>query len=199
MDSCSECGFVYDDVALDAVGAAVSGAADRLAATLEAADGLQRTRPGPKVWSALEYACHLRDVFEVQRQRLERALTEDTPVFAPMGRDERAVTERYNAQDVAAVASQLRSGAAGFAADLTTLDEAQWRRRGVYNWPEPAPRTMAWLARHTLHEAVHHLQDVERGLAALRSGASRGRAPAGDRRGTPRPRSPRGRPAPGTS
>jgi hypothetical protein len=42
-----------------------------------------RTRPEEGVWSALEYACHVRDVFLVQRDRLYTALVEDTPTFTP--------------------------------------------------------------------------------------------------------------------
>ena len=36
-------------------------------------------RPAPGVWSPLEYACHVRDVFGVFDERLALALTEDHP------------------------------------------------------------------------------------------------------------------------
>jgi hypothetical protein len=40
-----------------------------------------------------------------------------------------------------------------------------WQRRLVYNYPEPAERDLAWLARHTVHEGEHHLFDVDRLLS----------------------------------
>lgn len=58
-------------------------------------------------WSALEYTCHVRDVLAVQRERLVSALTEQRPLFAPMRRDERAVEQRYNEQDIDAVLGEL--------------------------------------------------------------------------------------------
>lgn len=48
--------------------------------------------------------------------------------------------------------------------DVAALDDAGWERTAVYNWPTPAVRTMAWVARHTVHECRHHLMDIERGL-----------------------------------
>ena len=45
-----------------------------------------RLRPEPEVWSAIEYACHVRDVLEVQRLRIAQCLAEDRPVYAPMDR-----------------------------------------------------------------------------------------------------------------
>jgi hypothetical protein len=72
------------------------------------------TRPGS--WSALEYGCHVRDVLTVQRDRVLRAQAEQTPRFASMRRDERAVDDRYNEQDprivgaaIAVAASELMS------------------------------------------------------------------------------------------
>ena len=32
----------------------------------------------------------------------------------------------------------------------------------IYNYPEPAPRSIRWVAVHTLHEVMHHLGDVRR-------------------------------------
>jgi S-DNA-T family DNA segregation ATPase FtsK/SpoIIIE len=31
----------------------------------------------------------------------------------------------------------------------------------VYNFPEPSERTVVWLGQHTLHDAEHHLLDIE--------------------------------------
>jgi hypothetical protein len=47
---------------------------------------------------------------------------------------------------------------------LDGLDSAGWSRTLRYNFPAPATRDISWLATHTLHEAEHHLQDLDRGL-----------------------------------
>jgi len=35
-----------------------------------------------------------------------------------------------------------------------------WERTGVYNYPEPALRTVEWIAIHTTHELLHHRGDL---------------------------------------
>ena len=101
MDRCEECQFDYDALSPGAVPGALRSLGGRFAMRIsnERADptiGLTiRTRPGPKTWSALEYACHLRDVFLTQRERVYLALVEDCPSFAPMYREERAILARY--------------------------------------------------------------------------------------------------------
>jgi len=128
-----------------------------------------RARPGPRIWSALEYACHVRDVFLVQRERIYLTLVEDCPRFAPMYREERAVLARYVAEEPDDVGREIKMAAELLAWAFEGLDEAQWQRRCIYNFPEPSERTVLWLARHAIHEGEHHLHDVD---AALRSAAA---------------------------
>jgi hypothetical protein len=123
-------------------------------------DEAVRARPEPDVWSPLEYACHLRDVLRVQRERILQAQREHEPTFTPMRRDERVVEERYNEQDPAVVATELREASAAFIDTLESLDDAGWARTGVYNYPEPRLRTVEWIAVHTLHELLHHRTDI---------------------------------------
>jgi hypothetical protein len=166
VDRCDECGFVYDEVARRDVPDSLRALAGRYEAVLSATtDSVLRSHPVPEVWSALEYACHVRDVFRVQRERVLLALTEDRPAFASMRREERVVEERYNEQRPAAVAGEITEAAQAFAETLEGLDDAAWRRTGVYNYPTTRVRTVEWIARHTIHEGEHHLQDIE-GLGA---------------------------------
>jgi len=128
-----------------------------------------RTRPAPRVWSALEYACHVRDVFLVQRERVYLTLVEECPSFARMYRDERASLARYYAEDHDDVGRELKLAAEMLAWAFEGLDEAQLQRRCIYNFPGPQERTVLWLGRHAVHEGEHHLHDVD---AALRSAAA---------------------------
>jgi hypothetical protein len=155
------CGFDYDSVGVADVPGRIGAAGPRYAAALSGVAELRR-RPAPEVWSPLEYLCHVRDVLGVQRERVALALEVDNPVVTPMGRDERVVRDAYNAQDPAVVLAALNAAATELARDLAALTPAQWERTVVYNWPSPAPRTLLWVARHTIHEIEHHLGDVVR-------------------------------------
>lgn len=166
MDHCDDCGFVYDDLAVSDIPRVLRSFGDRYGVRLRGGDDVVlRARPQADTWSALEYACHVRDVFEVQRERLALALTEDCPVFVPMGREERVVVLAYNQQPPEDVADALAARSAELADAFAALDDAALGRMGVYSWPAPAERTMAWLGRHTVHEGEHHLIDIDRSLA----------------------------------
>ena len=127
-----------------------------------------RRRPDEHTWSALEYACHVRDVFETYSTRVARTLVEDEPLLESMERDERPARERYNEQDPAVVAGELNERAEALAAAFESLASAEWERTAIHPYPEPAPRSLAWMARHVVHEGNHHLLDVGRVLRAAR-------------------------------
>jgi len=159
-DVCRDCGFSY------AVGRAEitpwlrSDARSFVAKLAGFDDTAVRTRPEPDVWSPLEYACHVRDMLGVQTERVELAQREVEPTFVPMGRDERVIEDRYNEQDPIEVANQLRAAADGLADLLDSFDDEAWLRTGIYNYPEPALRTVEWIAIHTNHELLHHRIDL---------------------------------------
>ncbi|WP_275412507.1 FtsK/SpoIIIE domain-containing protein [Actinoplanes palleronii] len=160
-DHCAECGFTYRSIAPAEVPSRLRTTGSRFAAALLAATDLRR-RPAPDVWSALEYTCHVRDMLRVQRDRLALALAVDNPSFTPMGRDERPVRDAYNTQDPHTVLTELDQAAEALAAAVEALTPAELARTGTYNWPSPATRTLLWVARHTLHETVHHTLDITR-------------------------------------
>jgi hypothetical protein len=166
MDRCDECGYVFDVDPADLPGRliAVAGAVgERLTNASPSAVG---RRPAPGSWSALELACHVRDVFLVQRERIVSTLVEDRPSFPVMHREERVVLERYAEQPPAAVAADLAVAARLLAGVLTGRSAAELDRPCVYNYPVPTDRTLAWIGRNALHEGEHHLADVDRALAS---------------------------------
>ena len=89
---CGECGFDARTVALADVPELIRGNAAGWTDVLTRDD--VAIRPSPTVWSPLEYACHVRDVFRLYDQRLHRMLGEDDPLFANWDQDETAVAER---------------------------------------------------------------------------------------------------------
>ena len=177
MERCDSCQFLYAEVEAQTLPARFAAFGPRYLARLlpperpAAWSALLRTRPAVDVWSALEYACHVRDVFLVQRDRLYTALVEDTPVFAPMYREQRVTLARYNAQDPEEVAAQLATAARLIAQAFEGLDAGQLQRRCLYNFPAPAERPLLWVGQHAVHEGEHHLRDVERVLAHVRATA----------------------------
>ena len=179
MDRCDSCRFIYADVDAQVLPTRLAAFGPRYLALLllpgrpaEWSDIL-RTRPEAGVWSALEYTCHVRDVFLVQRDRLYTALVEDTPVFTPMYRDHRVTLARYNTQDPAEVADQLATTARLIAQAFDALDPVQLQRLCIYNFPAPAERSLLWVGQNAVHEGEHHLRDVEGVVALVRAMACR--------------------------
>jgi hypothetical protein len=159
---CDECGYDYDELDRDEIPARIRGFGPRYADLLVADEVDLRTHIDKDVWSPLEYACHIRDVFNTQRERLEQALAEDEPEFAPMRREERVEEEHYNEQDPSRVANEVADAADALASAFEALDDDGWARTGVYGYPTKEVRTLEWIGRHTIHEGEHHVLDIER-------------------------------------
>lgn len=118
-----------------------------------------RRRPDENTWSALEYACHVRDVFRIFAARLELMLTTQDPDFPNWDQDETAVEERYNEQDPQRVAAELAEAAATLAAGFDAVSGEVWSRTG--NRSDGAHFTVETFARYFIHDPVHHLHDVK--------------------------------------
>ncbi|WNV87349.1 DinB family protein [Umezawaea sp. Da 62-37] len=163
MDQCPECDHTYDlDEALLAGLAIREGIAAVVGILRDHAPADLAKRRQPDTWSPLEYACHLRDMLLVQRERVLAARRTDRPVCTPMGRDERVEHDGYGEQNPLDVARQLADAALLFTTVLDRLDPTTWSRTLVYSYPEPTERTLRWVAAHTLHEVRHHLLDIRR-------------------------------------
>jgi DinB superfamily len=166
VERCAECGFGYDDTSAAGAAASIRAGAAELAAVLASGHADVRARRAPGRWSPLEYACHVRDMLLVQRERLLAARRLDRPECTPMGRDERVDLDGYGTQDPADVARQLGDAALMFGNDLDRLGPADWDRMVIYTYPHRAERSLRWLASHTLHEVRHHLLDARRQIPA---------------------------------
>jgi hypothetical protein len=130
--------------------------------TMEWADVLLRPdvarRPGPAVWSPLEYACHVRDVHRVFAERVTQMLEQDRPAFASWDQDETARAERYGEQDPATVAADLIEAGGAVAGLYATVTEASEHRSGLRS--DGSEFTVETLGQYHLHDVVHHLWDV---------------------------------------
>jgi hypothetical protein len=164
VDHCQECDYTYDVSTARAAAQAIRVRVADIATVLRGPGELGK-RPEPGVWAPLEYACHVRDVLLVQRERAWSALRNDKPDCPPMGRDERVEQEGYADQVPEDVARQIIDAAQMFTNVLDRLKDGDWSRSLFYNYPEPTERSLEWLAVHTLHEVRHHLQDIRGQLA----------------------------------
>ena len=168
---CEECGFELDALAPADVPAALRAFAKRYRAPLsrflpgEDGDAVVRQRPAQGTWSALEYAAHMRDVFDNYDRWVRQILAEDRPVLEGLPPDELAEERRYNEDDPAAVAEALAANAERLAATFDAVPAGAWGRVGVRRGEE---RSVDLHARRAVHEGNHHLLDIGRGLRAVR-------------------------------
>jgi hypothetical protein len=161
---CEECGFDASAVSRRGIAGLVRDNAEEWERILGRGSDL-RTRPWPGRWSALEYACHVRDVFALYDGRLRLMLSEDEPTFLNRDQDEAAVEGRYNEQDPAQVARELTKSAGQIAGTLDRVEGEDWERTGTRD--DGVRFTIDSLARYMIHDPVHHVHDVATGFAEL--------------------------------
>jgi len=153
---CPECGLDASILTGREVPAMIRDCVTRWQVVLARLD--VRARPGATVWSPLEYACHVRDVFRVFGARLALMLGSDDPLFASWDQEQTAVAERYWAADPARVVAELTANGAALAQAFDQVPNGAWSRRGRRS--DGARFTVDGLARYFIHDVVHHLYDV---------------------------------------
>lgn len=116
-------------------------------------------RPDEDTWSALEYACHVRDVFSLFDQRLNLMLDGDNVRFENWDQDRTAVEKDYANADPAVVSAELTAEGQQIAESFAGVREAEWGRKGLRS--NGSVFTVLTLAQYFLHDVVHHLHDVD--------------------------------------
>jgi hypothetical protein len=154
--SCPECGFDPSKVEPSTLGSSIRENAAAWTSILRR-DRVAR-RPNTEKWSALEYGCHVRDVFRTIDGRLVMMLTEDSPTFPNWDQDATAINDRYRDQDAVAVLDELEAAARTLADRYDSVVEGQWDRRGVRS--NGSRFTVATLGVYCMHDVSHHLWDV---------------------------------------
>ncbi len=169
-ETCSGCGFdgaLYD--LSDALGT-LRVLAPMWRETVAGRDeAVLLARPSPPVWSAAEYTAHAADVTQAMGRLLHGLLTLDEL-------EVEAVPEGH-APDVS---DGFETAMARLEANLARLHDRA-RRVGPEDDPQWARTALAdghlvdgaWVLRHAIHDATHHLSDIGRGFHALGAGAPR--------------------------
>lgn len=156
---CTRCGYDYHEL----TSATAPTLLRREAAAF--ADVVRARRPRATVpvgsWSAIEYAGHVRDVLLVTRERTLTARRETEVLVIAMGREERVEWGEYDDLTMAQAADGVTQAARWLAHTWRRMPAADWERTVLYNYPTSAIRDLTWVATHTVHELVHHRQDIE--------------------------------------
>jgi MOSC domain-containing protein YiiM len=123
------------------------------------------TRPAPGVWSAMEYAAHSRDVTGVMGLLLNFTLDNDAPVIDDVPND---VPMPEVAATMREAITQLDKNVARLNGRAAKMTGEGWTRTITLG---ADTATAQWIVGHAVHDAIHHLRDIGRGLHALGSGA----------------------------
>ena len=159
---CPECEYDVRVFDRDRIGAMIRENARSWRALLADLDeAALRRRPDAQTWSPLEYAFHVRDVYELYDYRLGLMLDQDGPHYPNWDQDETAVEKNYNAADPAVVAAELVDQAEALATRFDGVSGDQWDRTGFRS--DGAAFTVDSFARYLIHDPVHHLWDVRSG------------------------------------
>ncbi len=160
---CPECGFDAGSFDPATIADALHANAATWVQLLE--DDRVRERPQPHQWSALEYGCHVRDLFVLFNERLRMMLEHDDPTYQNWDQNATAVSERYGEQDPADVTPALLHAAESLAERFQTVEGDQWLRPGTRS--DGAKFTVRTFAQYLIHDPVHHVHDVHQGYRAL--------------------------------
>ncbi|MCA1708591.1 MAG: DinB family protein, partial [Actinobacteria bacterium] len=125
---CPECGFEAAAFPREEVGPMLRGNAALWPELL--GHPKAKVRPSDDRWSALEYACHVRDVFRLYDERLVMMLERDAPDYPNWDQDVAAVEGRYPEQEPPDVARHILEDGERLAARFDSLKEPEWQRTG---------------------------------------------------------------------
>jgi uncharacterized damage-inducible protein DinB len=131
--------------------ARLSSTPSRLAESLRAfsPDALRRP-PQPGKWSAIEVACHLRDVDRLYAERVTKAAFSERPAFWMMDNERVSEKLRYRDTDLAALLKEHRRRREDLVSLLRALPHGVWQRTGLH--PKRGEVTIEELARLVIAE-----------------------------------------------
>ncbi len=162
--TCAECGFDVRTFPRERVGQMIRDNAQEWKQLLSRSNMVKK-RPAPNVWSALEYACHVRDVFRLYDYRLQLMLEREDPAYPNWDQDAAAVADGYDGQDPERVVEEIQSAAAALADRFDDVPDDAWERTGRRS--DGASFTIESFARYLIHDPIHHVADVRRGFDQL--------------------------------
>jgi hypothetical protein len=163
IERCDACGFDGHLWSGEATIEAIRLLPDRW---VEAVAGLGsdalRSRPIPEMWSIAEYGDHVREVLVGMHFLLDSAVAQPGIDLGNAPASTFSATPR--AIDVSTALTGIRREAAGLADRLVELPESSWSSTATVDGNDVDAH---WICRHALHDATHHLADIDRLRQAL--------------------------------
>lgn len=158
-ERCAECGFDGTRLTVPDAVAALRSMGRRWSDLFrDVPDERLRARPEARTWSPLEYAAHTRDVLALVGSGMHQVLEGGSPVFDAMEPDPPGADHGYNELDPSEVLSALGANAGRMADRAERALTEHWKRTATMGGVET---DAGWLLRHAVHDASHHLRDVE--------------------------------------
>lgn len=162
---CAECEFEVREFPREDISGLIRTSIGEWLAVLQGGHEALRQRPREDRWSALEYAAHVRDVFDLYDYRLGLMLAEVGPHYPNWNQDDTAIEKDYANSDPARVAVELAAAGERLASRFETVSGEDWARTGYRS--DGASFTVESFARYFIHDPQHHLNDVRTGFAEL--------------------------------
>jgi DinB superfamily len=156
VERCDECGYDAVEWSDSSAIAAIEGLPARWHEALTGlTPGELHRRPIPTMWSIAEYADHVREVLFGMHFLLDTAVTTpgtdlgESP-SSPFDSEPRRI-------EVEMALGGIEHEATALAERLTRLTPDQWDLAVKLDGDDVDPH---WIARHVVHDATHHLDDV---------------------------------------
>ncbi len=163
VEVCAECGFDGGAWTGNEAVNAISNLTERLSdAVTGVHDADLQRRPIPTMWSIAEYVDHVREVLFGMRFLVDTAVNDPGTT---LGRPpEPAFEPEPRVIDVGMALVGLSGEAEQLARALANTPPTTWSSTVVVSGDE---LDLHWIARHSVHDPMHHLRDVARLRAAL--------------------------------
>lgn len=129
-----------------------------------------RQAPEPGQWSAIEVACHMRDVDSLYAERVAKAAFSDRPSFWMMDNARVAEKLRYREADPAAVLKEHKRRREALVSLLQALPQPVWQRTGLH--PKRGEISIEALAGVIAAHDESHLAQIQRALTPSIDGAA---------------------------
>ena len=160
-ERCSECGFDWDLPLLEGLRVIDALPASAREIVEQAGEAAYR-KPENGGWSANEYVWHLADAFHSSSEWLHDIRTRDHPTHYALDNDALAAVRGYERLPVELGLWSLERSCRLFVDEAARTDPT--RTCYYYDWQDV---TAAQVVSFLMHDAVHHLYDLER-LSALK-------------------------------
>lgn len=178
--TCPDCGFDFRSTSPRDCSGTIRSLPRRYRAVLtrtlgqeEDVEEIVRRRPADGVWSALEYTAHAAQMIDMSAPNLRQIITEDHPHLYQFDPDQQAEEQDYNDWTILQAIGELESACADLSMAIEYVPSDQWNRVGEFDAGLRGPDAVAGekeaidVARNAVHEGVHHLRDIRRGLTQI--------------------------------